>query len=60
MKVNLLQGTYIPTLTPVPGVHKPLQPTLATSAFGQARDRALWPARLNGKRSAALIHERMP
>ena len=23
MKVNLLQGTYTPTLTPMPGVHKP-------------------------------------
>ena len=25
MKVNLLQGTYTPTLTPMPGVHKRLQ-----------------------------------
>ena len=27
MKVNLLQGTCTPTLTPMPGVHKPLQAT---------------------------------
>ena len=29
-----------------------LQPPWATSAFGQAGNRALWPARLNAKRSA--------
>jgi hypothetical protein len=28
MKVNLLQGTYTPTLTPMPGVHKALQLTV--------------------------------
>ena len=27
MKVNLLQGTSTPTLTPMPGVHKALHPT---------------------------------
>jgi hypothetical protein len=27
MKVNLLQGTYTPTLTPMPGVHNALQRT---------------------------------
>ena len=26
MKVNLLQGTYTPTLTPMPGVHNALPP----------------------------------
>jgi hypothetical protein len=28
MKVNLLQGTCTPTLTPMPGVHKPLKLTV--------------------------------
>ena len=27
MKVNLLQGTCTPTLTPMPGVHKGMEPT---------------------------------
>ena len=27
MKVTLLQGTYTPTLTPMPGVHKGVQLT---------------------------------
>jgi hypothetical protein len=26
MKVNLLQGTYTPTLTPMPGVHHAMEP----------------------------------
>jgi hypothetical protein len=32
MKVNLLQGTYTPTLTPMPGVHKRFQRTLTAFA----------------------------
>ena len=38
MKVNLLQGTCTPTLTPMPGVHQPLQVT-----------RPLWRFRMNVK-----------
>ena len=33
MKVNLLQGTYTPTLTPMPGVHKPLHRIAARERF---------------------------
>jgi hypothetical protein len=34
MKVNLLQGTCTPTLTPMPGVHKPFHLTAARLRFG--------------------------
>ena len=30
MRVNLLQGTYTPTLTPMPGVHKGLELTASS------------------------------
>ena len=38
MKVNLLQGTYTPTLTPMPGVHKAWSrlPTASARASAQA------------------------
>ena len=33
MKVNLLQGTYTPTLTPMPGVHHAVHGTAARLRF---------------------------
>ena len=47
MKVNLLPGTYTPTLTPMPGVHQALQPTASSvrsflaPAFGSSSCLAL-------------------
>ena len=34
MKVNLLQGTYTPTLTPMPGVHNAVLVTAARLRIG--------------------------
>jgi len=34
MKVNLLQGTYTPTLTPMPGVHQLFERTTAQHGQG--------------------------
>ena len=34
MKVNLLQGTCTPTLTPMPGVHQPVHRIAARWQFG--------------------------
>ena len=45
MKVNLLQGTYTPTLTPMPGVHFALHRIAATLQFWKNRKGLVWAAR---------------
>jgi hypothetical protein len=48
MKVNLLQGTSTPTLTPMPGVHHPVLVTAARLRFGMNPKGPVWAA--NGER----------
>ena len=45
MKVNLLQGTSTPTLTPMPGVHPALHRIAATLRFGMKLKGLGWAAR---------------
>jgi hypothetical protein len=42
MKVNLLQGTSTPTLTPMPGVHNRLQRDRGPRAVLSEGERARW------------------
>jgi hypothetical protein len=48
MKVNLLQGTSTPTLTPMPGVHNPVHRIAARLRFGMNVNGLGWAA--NGDR----------
>ena len=50
MKVNLLQGTCTPTLTPMPGVHKPVLVTAARVRIGMNVKVYVWAAARDGGR----------
>ena len=52
MKVNLLQGTCTPTLTPMPGVHKAVLVTAARLRFGMNLKSLVWAAARDGGRWA--------
>jgi len=50
MKVNLLQGTYTPTLTPMPGVHNAVLVTAALLRFLLNPKGLGWAAARDGRR----------
>ena len=50
MKVNLLQGTCTPTLTPMPGVHNVVLVTAARVRFGMNVKGPIWAAARDGRR----------
>jgi len=49
MKVNLLQGTSTPTLTPMPGVHNAVLVTAARERFGVNVKGLVWAAARDGR-----------
>jgi hypothetical protein len=50
LTVNLLQGTFTPTLTPLPGVHHPFHLTAACLRFGMNPKRYAWAAASDRRR----------